>query len=309
MKSIVIFFLFTVFIVSGRAEIPYKFGNDEIFARRLQVRQDAMQHLLEDNSQIPIGTKEKKLSIGKAVIFSLVVPGTGQFYANSYIKAAVFFAVEVGAWTVNVSYRKKGDDKDSEFKDFADTRWEEYRYWSYVNWVAINNPNYDDFPLVRGDLVETVGAPNGGNWYLINSDYYNANRDQLLAILREIEQIEFSHQLPTSKTQQYYEMIGKYPGQFGNAWDDASFDREYSGPSNITANNDYYMTMRDESNRFYDVAQYGLMVAMINHVISAIDAGFTARGYNRRTFGVEMSYENIDYKGEYVNMVGLNVKW
>ena len=125
----------------------------------------------------------------------------------------------------------------------------------------------------------------------------------------DIEKNEFSHRLPGSKTQQYYEMIGKYPVQFGNAWIDADFDRNYRGPNNITAKNDSYMTMREDSNRLYDVAQYGLMVVLINHVASAIDAGFTARKYNRRQLQLEMSYNNFDYKGEYVNMFGMKVKW
>jgi hypothetical protein len=69
------------------------------------------------------------------------------------------------------------------------------------------------------------------------------------------------------------------------------------------------MTMRDDANRFYDIAQYGLMAALVNHLVSAIDAGFTARSYNRRHVRMEMSYQNIDYKGEYVNMLGVNLKW
>jgi len=144
---------------------------------------------------------------------------------------------------------------------------------------------------------------------LIKEEYFNAHKDEILFNLREIEQNEFSHRLPSTRTQQYYEMIGKYPGQFGNAWSDASFDRKYSGPDNITSNNNFYMDMRDEANRYYDIAQYGLMAVLINHVVSAIDAGFTTRNYNRRQVKMEMSYKNLRYKREYVNMFGVNVSW
>jgi hypothetical protein len=188
---------------------------------------------------------------------------------------------------------------------YADENWNEYRYWSYVNWVAANDPNYEGttYPY------QEVPAPDGGNWYLIDEYYYNNEREQVLSTLREVEADRFSHRLPSTKTQQYYEMIGKYPTQFGNAWSDANFEKPYSGPNNITANNNYYMDMRDDANRLYDIAQYGAMTALINHVVSAIDAGFTARHYNRRHATVEMSYKNLQYKSEYINMLGVNVKW
>jgi hypothetical protein len=159
-----------------------------------------------------------------------------------------------------------------------------------------------------GQLFPYSKDPNH-NWYLIQENYYNENMDQVISTLRQYEADKFSHRLPSSKTQQYYEMIGKYPHQFGAAWSDASFDMIYSGPDNITVNNNFYMDMREQANRLYEKAQYGLMVALVNHVISAIDAGFTARSFNREHMKMEMSYRNIIYKGEYVNMFGVNMKW
>jgi hypothetical protein len=69
------------------------------------------------------------------------------------------------------------------------------------------------------------------------------------------------------------------------------------------------MDMRDQANRYYDIAQYGLMAVLINHVVSSIDAGFTTRNYNRRQVKMEMSYQNLRYKGEYLNMFGVNLSW
>jgi hypothetical protein len=61
--------------------------------------------------------------------------------------------------------------------------------------------------------------------------------------------------------------------------------------------------MRDEANRLYDKAAYGTMIALVNHVISAIDAGFSTRRYNQRQ--IKLSYQNRRYENEYVNMFGL----
>lgn len=292
-------------LVISYAETPFTWGKEIVLARRIELIKQAREHVQDSGTQLSPTMQPDQKSVGKAVLFSALLPGAGEFYSNSYIKAAAFLAVEIGAWAVNISYHKKGDKKDSEFKLFADDNWNEYRYWSYVNWVAANDPNYEGTTYPYRE----VPAPDGGKWYLIEEYYYNNEREQVLATLRQVEADRFSHRLPSTKTQQYYEMIGKYPMQFGNAWSDANFEKIYSGPSNITSNNNYYMDMRDDANRLYDIAQYGAMTALINHVVSAIDAGFTARHYNRGHATVEMSYKNLQYKSEYINMLGVNVKW
>jgi hypothetical protein len=289
------------------AQTPFNWGNDELLARRLELRNRAMSKTQDTTYSYMDSELPNQKSVGKAVLFSALVPGSGQFYAKSYIKTAVFLAIEVSALAVNISNTQKGDDKDLEFRQYADANWDEHRYWSYVNWVGLDKGIYTDL-VVPENYIEMVTAPNGGTWYLIDEQYFNANKDEILSNLREIEENEFSHRLPSTKTQQYYEMIGKYPGQFGNAWNDASFDIDYR-PDNVTPSVNFYMDMRDQANRYYDMAQYGLMAVLINHVVSAIDAGFTTRNYNRRQVQMEMSYNNIRYKGDYLNMFGVNVKW
>jgi len=289
------------------AQTTFNWGNDALLARRLELRNRAMSKTQDTTYSYMDSELPNQKSVGKAVLFSALVPGSGQFYAKSYIKTAIFLAIEVSALAVNISNTQKGDDKDLEFRQYADANWDEHRYWSYVNWVGLDKGIYTDL-VVPEDHIEMVTAPNGGTWYLIDEQYFNANKDEILSNLREIEENEFSHRLPSTKTQQYYEMIGKYPGQFGNAWNDASFDIDYR-PDNVTPSVNFYMDMRDQANRYYDMAQYGLMAVLINHVVSAIDAGFTTRNYNRRQVQMEMSYNNIRYKGDYVNMFGINIKW
>jgi len=88
-----------------------------------------------------------------------------------------------------------------------------------------------------------------------------------------------THTLPGTKTQQYYEMIGKYD-QFKQGWD----DWEPDGPD-LTVNREYYEGMRSDSNREFKNASYCAMVALANHLISAFDTGFTIRRYNRTIRG------------------------
>lgn len=306
---VVIMWLGFSFFLFGGEEKPTLQESDDVLLNRLRLTAQLQEAVRQNyRAQEEPGGEIPHKSVAKAVIFSAAVPGTGQFYAKSYIKAGLFLAIEAGAWLLNLSFDSKGDSQTDEFEAFADQNWSEYRYWSYINYLAVRN-NLPDFVPFDYD---SVSSPYGKNWYLIDPADYTPDA---IEALRRIENAfhGHSHELPHSKTQQYYEMIGKYPEQFGNAWADASFDEFYRaaygdpGRENITAMNARYVDMRNEANRLYRIAGYGAMLAVVNHIISAIDAGFTTQRYNRRQ--VEMTYRSLPYQGEYVNMFGVNVSW
>ena len=83
-----------------------------------------------------------------------------------------------------------------------------------------------------------------------------------------------THNLPPTKTQQYYEMIGKYD-QFKRGWDDYS----ESGPD-LTPNRNTYETMRDDSNQKYITASRLAMVILANHVLSGLEAAWSINRHN-----------------------------
>ncbi len=241
-------------------------------------------------------------SIGKSVLFSAILPGAGQYYTKSYLKTAIFLATEAVAWGLYRSYNNRGDEQTREFEAFADANWTEQRYWTFVYLFLNNRPDLNGFPYNQYNLVEdAAGRLVIDNWQEAESVLHNFAKSQYIS--------GFSHELPNTKTQQYYEMIGKYPEQFGNAWADARYDVRYNGgyggvlTENITPMNKIYVTMRNEANRLYDKAAYGTMIALVNHVISAIDAGFSTKRYNQRQ--LKLSYQNRRYENEYVNMFGL----
>jgi hypothetical protein len=73
----------------------------------------------------------KGKSIKRAFVYSLVLPGAGEFYAGSKIKAGIFFGLDVALWSLYFNYHGKGKDKEKDYKAFADSSWdeEEYRVW------------------------------------------------------------------------------------------------------------------------------------------------------------------------------------
>ena len=244
-------------------------------------------------------------SPGKAMLLSAIIPGAGELYAGSTLKAILFFGIEVGAWTGVAIYQAEGNDKEDQFKDYADNHWSKARYWTWLesltNW---NDPGVEPIYYQSLDFDPFDG-------YFYPASYYEQFEDDN----------NFTHNLPTLEDQQYYEMIGKYMTQFGPGWDDVwegySIDNPppYEGENNFhwgeadyTSNSVYYMDLRYESNQALDKAAYFFQAVMLNHLISALDAGFTVRMKNRKiqtAMNIEPKYMN----GEALTMGKITISW
>jgi hypothetical protein len=72
-------------------------------------------------------SEPKRTSPALAFLFSAGVPGAGQFY-NGNRRAFAYLAVEAVAWIAYFSFRSSGNNKEDEFKDFADVHWDLERY-------------------------------------------------------------------------------------------------------------------------------------------------------------------------------------
>ena len=177
----------------------------------------------------------KGKSVKKAFLYSLIVPGSGEFYAGSKIKAAIFLGVDVGLWALYFNYHGKGKDKETEYQGFADQHWSED---DYILWLYAEYGIYSDRDKYETDPVTHDSA------YL-------------------------SHHLPDTKTDQYYEMIGKYE-QFTGGWGDNLDNRET------------YLGKRRDSNDLLNNAKYAAMFSLGNHILSAFDAALTVKRHNRR---------------------------
>ena len=194
--------------------------------------------------------KKKIPAIG--ILLSGAVPGTGEIYAGSKIKGAVFLGLEILLWWKYFDFREKGFDIEEKYEAFADANWDEQKWRGWMQ----QNPEFSDT----------------------------------------------THTLPSTNTQQYYEMIGKYD-QFKAGWD----DYEEGGPD-VTEHRDRYMTMRLNSNDEFAKASTCAMLTLANHVFSALDAAWTIRGVNRKIESqVRMSYRQVN--GCEVPFLTLSARW
>lgn len=226
---------------------------------------------------------ERKLP-GRAMLLSAVIPGTGQLYAGAKIRGAVFLALEAAGWTAFAMYQTKGKDKEDEYEKFADDHWIRDWYWDAVQEIAATNG-------FTGDVRLTPWSE------LITGNYLPDN---------------FTHELPSSNTQQYYEMIGKYLSQFGFGWDDEFDDpdtTQYWDGRFEDNNPTIYNNMRYDSNKLLDNATIALEIVLVNHVISALDAGFLVRRQNKRAVETSLNVEQKMFNREPITMAGVVIRW
>lgn len=222
-------------------------------------------------------------------LMSLVVPGAGEFYAEDYLKAGIFIAVEAAVITTALIYDKKGDDKTAEFEAFANEHWSAKRYaeWTLINLQVLNpSLNASDYNVINPD--GTV------NWNELNR-------------LERAIGYGYSHTLAPFGEQQYYEMIGKYP-QFSHGWSDSNpSDTDYHILSPYFKS---YSLMRGDANDLYKVASTAVILIYVNHFLSALDAAWSVASYNKNVaMKIKMEEIHLANRIEYVPTINFSLSF
>jgi len=260
----------TVF-ATGEEEPSHEIGtflqqDQAAYVQKIQGLSDADPVVLagrDDFNDFPLfeqdfSTVEHK-SVGRAFVYSMAVPGLGEWYVGSKIKAALFFAFDVFSWYQYLSKHKSGSDSENEFEDFADIHWSPTKYTIW--------------------LVEEQGVTDD-------------------------KELEGDH-LPSEKSQQYYEMIGKYD-KFSQGWDDAD---PVTGAS---SNRQAYLVMRDDANNDLDAARTWAMISLANHVLSGFDAALSAKRFNKKRdvfSDVNVKARLANYDGESIPQLVFTYKF
>lgn len=233
---------------------------------------------LKDGPALASATEAQKLAVPHksgwlAAGLSLLVPGAGEVYAESYWKAALFVAIDVTAIAIAVSNNKKGNDQTAFFQDYANGHWSVVRYAEYAQ------------TLVPGKTYawRKAGTEGMSPW---DRPWTQVDWSELNRMERDIAGY-YSHVLPPYGEQQYYELIGKYP-QFNQGWDDAPPAFTYGDP--LTAHFLWYSNERGKANTYYENATRWVTIAVINHILSAVDAAWSAHLFNKAQASVSSRY-------------------
>ena len=228
----------------------------------------------------------KPKSTRKAFFLSLLLPGLGETYVGSK-RNLIFFGVEILSWWMYISNTNEGKDLEDKFENFAN------KYWHYYD--AMNSSgdpldyNYWEWLKRKYEMNEFSYGQNIMN----PEDYYDpTDYAEINVHIKNNPKEESIHDLPSTKTQQYYEMIGKYD-QFVYGWEDINhaslFDENGEPTGNYKEDTSQiksplrtkYMGIRGDSNDKLSAGKRGIQLMIINRIVSAIDAARLAYHHNK----------------------------
>jgi len=223
----------------------------------------------------------------RPMLYSLILPGVGQWYNKSPAwKIGLFAGIEVASIFSGLQWRKKAEDIRLKYEIFADQNWD------LQTWVdnTLNTPlgNYADVHIngthklilvLSGNLAEQYGN-------YVSSDSLENNAHWV-----------YTGEVNVLRDRDFYENIGKYD-QFVGGWTDCydPSDIQYTFPQWFevekdvgdsteiiisTPNKQDYVGQRARSNNYLNMAKYAVSAVMFNHVISALEAVWSTQIRNR----------------------------
>jgi len=207
----------------------------------------------------------------KAFMMSLAVPGLGEYYLGQKIKAGSFFAADVILWTGYFIYRGKGNDKEEEYKQYAD---DHYLWNTYIEWW-----NSGDLDSIRQTYSHSMPWDSTANQPIFNHEYY--------------------------------ENIGKYDQfQVGWDDIGMNFPPPpLSDSGYVSPHRAFYLNLRKQSNDYFTNASTLAMVSIANHIISAFDAAISAKKFNRGAKQYSLRFKTKKYDGEMLPFLEFTAKF
>ncbi len=239
-----------------------------------------------------------------AGVLSGILPGAGEIYSHQYLKGGIFILVEAASIATALIYARKGNNQTVSFQNYANQNWSVAKYaaWSLQHAADINpnvNPSsYNVFP--------------GVDWTKFNSNT-NWNQYNGVVVRSELNRLEsdlsggYSHQLAEYGTQDFYEIIGKYP-QFSHGWSTANFnDTDFHILTNQLL---LYAHARGLANSYYTTGNTAVLVLIANHFLSIFDAIWSANTYNKSlAVNIRVNNDNLGNRNYLTPTVNLSYRF
>ena len=210
---------------------------------------------LNSSIQDSVGRRVFAKRPGLSFMSSAVLPGAGQYYNGSLKRAVGFLVAEIGLWWGYSTLQGNANDKEDEYKAFADD------HWNFDVWIA------------SGDTV-------GG---------HSITRNPITS--------------DPVKSNEYYENIGKYD-QFNRGWEGA-ISRE-----DLTSERAEYIQLQEDANNLFSLATTVASTVMLNHLISAAEAVYTAKKLNdKAAMGISLRVIPVKNQNGMIGRLSLTVAW
>jgi len=240
------------------------------------------------------GGKFQSSSINmKAMLYSAILPGSGEYSMGHTKRAYLFLGIEalaVGTWYI---FNQKGLDTQDEYRAYADEHWTLERwFYDYNKWKNTEadsifiNFDQDYYPKIWDDSHHLN--------FSINENYYSSNSDEFedlydnytLSDSAMAVNLFNDNNIKVEKDHHYYENIGKYD-HFYAGWDDNNslfvMVKEDGGEYiAMSPHKKAYRKTWTESNDYYRVASFALSSMVANHFASMMDVLILSKLSNNR---------------------------
>ena len=241
----------------------------------------------------------------KAMLYSALIPGAGQYFINKQKnKAMIFVGLELLSWAAYSYYIKEAENYKEQYQNYADQHWS-FASWCdhYYDFDESDNPFRDIFINLETDQYSPINSGHGFAFYYNDSDSDNrvlvhTNTQTFWDIyegntLRGLDDFGYpsdenedgiddsvtsfveSSNLLVIRDHDFYEGIIKYD-QFFTGWDDQNDPQRITngwGNDNITSpNKSFAKTLYDNSVKNYKTQDSVMSIIYINHAVSMLDA-------------------------------------
>ena len=276
----------------------------------------------------------------KALFMSLVVPGSGQLYVGgstfTYVRGGVYLALEAalwGGWGYFSVY--KYNDQVKKYKKFAKEHYSIGRYEAGMRelYGQLSDETEESrfetrYMNSRETFCEAIyGNAGASGCYtsgrLFQNDKGHTDRFSVSnpsSLEDEVKNVGSFYDAST-----VYQQISDRSYVLG--WDDVDEaaiamnlelqDEEPSDgivPLAKSSHMDDYRSMRSKANDYADMQVWFFGGLILNHIVSAIDAAFTANSHNKTLYSEELSWYDRLHFDSYVNIfngfdVGVQASW
>ena len=255
----------------------------------------------------------------KALFMSLVIPGSGQFYVGgskfTYARGVIYLALEAGLWAgwyYNTVY--KYDKQVDKYKKFANEHYSIGRYENamYDLFTSLDDAAQDSrfverYMSSRQSFCEALyGTSNNRGCYSGRQLPYEKETDHKRAFGDNPQKWGKERKNGFYEASEVYQIIGGATYVLG--WDDvdsvATVDALGLEDPNSeivslgqSSNRNKYRSMRDEANELADMQAWFIGGLILNHLVSAVDAAFTAHSHNKSLYEEDLSwYDRLHFE-------------
>lgn len=222
-----------------------------------------------------------------AMLYSFVLPGAGQFYARNKLKGSIFATVEAAIIGTGIGLYAKGKKDMDKAREFADKNYSAETFRVYYD--SIFRPSVPDS--------------------LKNAIFVDPSAEEFL-------------QMAKNKDDDFYDYIQGNDMPFVRGWNDVT---PTFLPGLLIQGNDYksyhadtaflvypaggdstqarfgysklqgdFESKYSDANNILDISQKIFFLLILDRIVSAVDAGITAKAYNDEMLGKQSFWKNIN---------------